>query len=287
MSERRTGWLLLALLAAQLALLASGVPAEDGDGSLLEAAGLRLVSPLARLTSASGRALGGLQERLQGRRTLLAENRRLAGRVEQLQLELSRLRGVEEEARRLAAAIDYVRSAPGPRRLVNVVYLDRTSWLRTLIVFAGGEEVEVHQPVLTSEGLVGRVIQVAGPYARVQLITDTAAAVGAIVERTGRQGLIQGTGGELLELLYLPQQADVAVGDRVVTAGIDGVYPPGLVIGTVIEVEPGDELFHRIRVSPAVDLGRRQRHVYLLGRRELPEELREPPQREVASGEVP
>lgn len=287
MNERRTGWLLLLVLAAQLALLASEVPAEDGAGNLLEATGLRLLSPLARLTSASGSALAGVGERMQSRRSLLGENQRLAAEVERLQLELSRLRQVEDEVHRLASALEHVHAAPGALRMVDVVYLDSTSWLRTLIVHAGGAEIEVNQPVLTAEGLVGRVIQVAGPYARVQLLTDTAAAVGAQVERTGRQGLVQGTGDDLLELLYIPQQADVEAGDRVVTAGIDGIYPAGLLIGTVARVEAGEELFHRIRVTPAVDFGYRQRHVYLLGSRQLPEELRQPPPREAPTGAAP
>jgi rod shape-determining protein MreC len=274
--ERRTGWLLLAILAAQLALLASGVPAADGKGSVLEAVGLRLVAPLARLTAAAGGAFDEVREGWRGHRSLVAENRELADEVERLSLEVTRLQRLEGESRQLAAALERVAVAPQPLEVVDVVYLDHTSWLRTLIFRREGGEVEVNQPVLAAAGLVGRVVQVAGAYGRAQLITDGAASVGAMIERTGRQGIVRGRGGGDLELAFVPLQADVAVGDRVVTAGIDGVYPPGLLVGSVTEVEPGDELFYRIGVAPAVDFGRRLEHLYLLARQRLPEELTRP-----------
>ena len=94
--------------------------------------------------------------------------------------------------------------------------------------------------MLSPDGLVGRVFTVAGPYAKVQLITDRAAGVGGMILRTRRQGVVRGGGrGSGLELDYVPLQADVRPGDRVLTAGIDGVYPRGIPIGTVVSVEPG------------------------------------------------
>jgi rod shape-determining protein MreC len=274
--ERRTGWLLLAILVAQLALLASGVPAADGRGSVLEAVGLRLVAPLARLTAAAGGAFDEARAGWRGHGSLVAENRELAGEVERLSLEVTRLQRLEGETQQLSAALERVAAAPEPLQVVDVVYLDHTSWLRTLIFRREGGGVAVNQPVLAAAGLVGRVVQVAGDYARAQLITDGAASVGAMIERTGRQGIVRGRGGGELELAFVPLQADVAVGDRVVTAGIDGVYPPGLLVGSVTAVEPGDELFHRIAVTPAVDFGRRLEHLYLLARQQLPEELKRP-----------
>jgi rod shape-determining protein MreC len=120
--------------------------------------------------------------------------------------------------------------------------------------------------VLSADGLVGRVITVAGPYAKVQLITDRAASVGGMVLRNRRQGVVRGGGGRGsggLELDYVPRQADVREGDRVVTAGIDGVYPRGIALGTVTAVEQGGQLFYRIQLAPAVDFGSLDQ-VYLL-----------------------
>ncbi|HEX2465505.1 MAG TPA: rod shape-determining protein MreC, partial [Thermoanaerobaculia bacterium] len=86
-------------------------------------------------------------------------------------------------------------------------------------------------------------------------ITDRASGVGAMVERTRRQGIVRGAGRDGLALEYVPLQADVQVGDRVLSSGTDGLYPRGVPIGTVVSIEPGGELFHSIRLAPAADFG--------------------------------
>jgi rod shape-determining protein MreC len=123
---------------------------------------------------------------------------------------------------------------------------------------------------------VGRVVVVAGGFAKVQLVTDGAASVGAMIERTRRQGIVHGGEQGTLELDFVPLQADVRVGDAVVSAGIDGIFPRGLPIGKINSVEPGNELFHRIGLTPAVDFGRLDQ-VYLLERESLAELTLESP----------
>ncbi len=128
--------------------------------------------------------------------------------------------------------------------------------------------------VVSPVGLVGRLVLVAPPYAKVQLITDRSASVGAMIERTRRQGVVRGTQSGALELDFVPLQSDVRVGDRVRTAGIDGIYARGIPVGTVVSVEPGSELFHRIQLRPAVDFGRLDQ-VFVVERETVPEEIKE------------
>jgi rod shape-determining protein MreC len=78
---------------------------------------------------------------------------------------------------------------------------------------------------------------------------------------------------------FVPLQADVVIGDRIVTAGIDGIFPRGILVGRVTSVEPGNELFHRIQVQPAVDFGRLDQ-VYLLEIEAVPENMLETPDAE-------
>ncbi|MGH9465286.1 MAG: rod shape-determining protein MreC, partial [Thermoanaerobaculia bacterium] len=108
-----------------------------------------------------------------------------------------------------------------------------------------------------------------GRYAKVQLLTDRAASVSAMVERTRRQGLVRGAGQGALTLDFIPVQEEIGPGDRVLTAGIDGIYPRGLPIGTVAEVAAGEGMFHRVEVAPAVDFGRLDQ-VYVLDTTPLP-----------------
>jgi rod shape-determining protein MreC len=177
---------------------------------------------------------------------------------------------------RLGEAVRYGTPPAGRIRAVDVVYADHASWLRTLVLYTGDAPARVNQPVLSPDGLVGRVVTVAGPYAKVQLITDGAASVGGMVLRNRRQGVVRGSGrgSGSLELDYVPRQADVRPGDRVVTAGIDGVYPRGIPVGTVLSVSQGGQLFHRIQLAPAVDFGALDQ-VYLLDFAAVPADLKE------------
>ena len=117
------------------------------------------------------------------------------------------------------------------------------------------------------------MIVAAGRYAKVQPITDRASSVSAMIERTRRRGLVHGRGDHLV-LDNVPLLEDVAEGDLVMTAGIDGVFPRGIPIGRVTKVSPGSGLFHHIEVQPHVDIGRLDQ-VYVLTQEILPEGIRE------------
>ncbi|MES1240815.1 MAG: rod shape-determining protein MreC [Acidobacteriota bacterium] len=281
MDERRTVWVLIVVLVAQLVYLAvQGARAGD---TWAETVGLRLLGPAARTVTSIPRSATGMRESLRLRGSLQEENRRLRGEVEALRLRLLQLSDLENDMRRLGAAVQYPTPPIGRIRAVDVVYVDHASWLRTILIFTGDVPARINQPVLSSTGLVGRVVTVAGPYAKVQLITDRAASVGAMILRTRRQGVVRGGGVDGttgsagrggLALDYVPRQADVRPGDRVLTAGIDGVYPRGIPIGTVLKVESASQLFHSILVAPAVDLGALDQ-VYLLDHSPIPQEVRE------------
>jgi rod shape-determining protein MreC len=273
-SERRTGWLLVVVLVAQLVILSLQAPAAGAGGNFLESVVLRVLAPLTRAVALATGGVSWVAEGFTRQRRLVAENRELRARVEALELDLTQLRGVEADLEQLASDLDYQVPPGGRPRPADIVYIDHASWLRTLVVYVGDGAVERNQPVVAAAGLVGRVVLVAPPYAKVQLITDRTAAVGAMIERTRRLGVV-GSGADGLELDYLPRQADVRPGDRVITSGIDGIYPRGIPVGTVASVEPADELFYRIRLDPAIDFGLLDR-VYILSRPPLPEPLRHP-----------
>ena len=275
MSERRVRALFFVVLTAQLLLLTMRVPDRTATrGSALEGFGVRLVAPLARVVDAVAGSFAGMAQSSRLHDQLRAENSALQAEVERLRIESMRHQDLADEARRLAAALDYSRRSGTSFRLVDVVLNDHVASLRTLVVYTGQPPARPDQPVVATAGLVGRVVTVAGAYAKVQLLTDRAASVGAMIERTRRQGLVRGDGRGGLEMGDVQLQAVVELGDRVVTSGIDGVFPRGIPLGVVTEVEQGSELFHRIRLTPAVDFALLDQ-VYLLERAAVPEELRE------------
>ena len=273
MTERRSHWLLAFLLLGQLLLLGAQVPAT-ADRTVLEATLLRLVAPLAHGVEGTGDVVSSFGDRLRERRRLRSENERLRSEVEELRRERIRFLGLEGELSRLREAVGYTPPGAGDFLAADIVYIDHASWLQTIFLHVGAGQVATNQAVVSGDGLVGRVVVAAEPYAKVQLITDRAASVGAMIERTRRQGVVRGSDPGLLEMDFVPLQEDVRVGDLVLSAGIDGVFPRGLPVGVVVSVEPGDELFHRIRLRPAVDFGELDQ-VFVLARQPIPDELKE------------
>ncbi len=272
MTEKRIRWLLVGVLVGQLMLLSAQVRSEDRNYSVLEASMLRLVAPLVRAVDGSAAAVSSLRGRFETRKALREDNEKLRGELEAMRRDRVETFGLEQKLELLSKAASYAQSSGSPPRVADVVLLDYGSWQQTLMLYVGDQGVERQQPVVTDAGLVGRVVVAAGRYAKVQMITDRSASVGAMIERTRRQGIVRGGERSFLGMDFVPLQEVVKVGDRVLTAGIDGVYPRGIPVGTVVSVRPGGELFHRISLVPAVDLGRLDQ-VFLLQPERVPPDL--------------
>ena len=234
---------------------------------------MRSLAPLATLVNSIGDGMRNMGSNVRLNRSLIEENDRLRAQIQELQRENMRLFGAQADMQRLSIALGYQRAAGLPLKVADIVYIDHASWLQTAIVLIEEGAVEPDQPVVSTSGLVGRVVLTAGAYAKIQLITDRSASVGVMIQRTRRQGVVRGSGAGSLELDYIPAQADVRTGDLVVTAGIDGVYPRGVPVGTISAVAAGSELFHRIRVAPLVEFGLLDQ-VFVLDRETIPTELK-------------
>ena len=255
MREGRANLIFVALLLGQLVLLTSQVRDPESGGTKLERGVLLAVAPVARTVDGTLGGANWLWSAFRTRAGLRAENEELKDRVRELQLQNARFLEVQDQVERLSDALGYQAPFEGEQRLADVVHVDHSSWLRTLLIYEPGRQAVVNSPVTSPEGVVGRVILRQGAYAKVQLVIDRASGIGAMVKRTRRQGVVHGAGSEGLTLDYLPQRADVRIGDSVVTAGTDGLYPRGLPLGVVVEVSSEGELLQRIRLVPAVDFG--------------------------------
>lgn len=274
MTEKRIRLLFVVLVVSQLLLISAQVPATTGRHSLLSGLWLGAVAPLASAVEGTREGIARFAVRWTTRRRLLSENERLRWENEALRRQALDDIGIRGELHRVAAAVDYWRRSGKAIHVADVVYLDRTSWTRTLLLRLGSDGAHHNQPVVTADGLVGRIVEVSGRYGKVQLVVDRAASVGVMVERTRRQGIVQGQGSNRLALRFIPLQSDLRIGDRIVTAGIDGVYPRGIQVGEVTRADPGTELFYDAELAPAVDFGALD-HVYLLEPETLPESLQE------------
>ena len=140
--------------------------------------------------------------------------------------------------------------------LANVVGRDPSNWNASLIIDKGKDEgVAVGQPVVSPLGVVGRIFEVGQHTAKVILLSDPTFAVAAVVERSRENGLLTGTLQGVLRLQYLTDNADVKVGDVIVTSRLSTAFPQGILIGQITDVEASVNS-HTVEclVDPAVDL---------------------------------
>ena len=154
-----------------------------------------------------------------------------------------------------------------PNALIAQIFAwDPSSWFKTVLVDKGENDgVAKDMAVVAADGVVGRVIEVSKNTAKVLLITDPNSAVDVIVQRSRSQGIMEGKVEEACILKYVQKSDDVQVGDTVITSGLGGIFPKGLVTGLVTRVErkrPG--IFQYIEVTPTVDFSRLE-EVLILG----------------------
>ena len=145
-----------------------------------------------------------------------------------------------------------------------------TGTVKTIILDRGSNSgIDVDDAVVNASGLLGRVVLTTKDMAKVQLVSDSNASVGVLIERTRRQGVLRGDGGSGAQLYDIPSLADVQPGDNVLTAGIDGIYPKGIPAGVIVKAEKGQDLFKSIVVKPLVDFGSIE-EVIILHTRKIP-----------------
>lgn len=166
---------------------------------------------------------------------------------------------LEAENKSLRTLLHYNPEPSSSFITARVVAAPGSSFLRTLVVTAGRREgVRLGQAAIAGPGMIGRVVEVGEWSARVLLITDINARIPVVLEASRQRAVLSGDNSDQPRLLYLPPEAPLTVGDRVVTSGHGGLFPAGLAIGVVAAVN--DRI---IKVQPLVDLSRIE-HIQLV-----------------------
>jgi rod shape-determining protein MreC len=148
---------------------------------------------------------------------------------------------VAEENRRLRRLLRLKAAVPYRTVAARVIAVDAGGWSEQVVLDKGrADGVDSERGVISESGLVGQVFAVTAHTASVVLVTDRNSSVAAMVGRSRTAGIVKGTGHGTCVMTYLPPQADVRVGDRILTSGRGGIFPKGLPIGTVTKVERHD-----------------------------------------------
>jgi len=180
---------------------------------------------------------------------------------------------LEAENQFLRKLLDTRRQLGAHVQPASILYSARDPFNRRVILDRGSEQGVIEgQPVVDDQGVVGQVTRVAPDYAEVTLLTDRNQSIPAQVVRNGLRTVVFGTGDGRLEMRYMSSNADVQVGDWIVTSGIDGIYPRGLKVGKVESLESdANGIFSRFILTPAAGMGR-YGEVLLLSPATLPTE---------------
>ena len=162
--------------------------------------------------------------------------------MEELKFKLNEAKEAEHENIRLRKILDLKEKSPYDFVVAQIIAKEPTNWLNSLVINKGQKNgIVINQPVMSFSNLVGKVIEVASRTAKVLLISDANSRVVSLIQRTRVEGMLEGIGNGLCRIKYLPVNADVKLGDVVISAGVGGVYPKGLIIGNIesIRIERG------------------------------------------------
>ena len=203
-----------------------------------------------------GSAISGIWEGYFNLVGVQRENAALKRRLDEYAQKEVRYQEAQQTLARLESLLDLKKEVALPVVGAHVIAYDPTLWSRCALLDQGQDQgVRRGQPVLTAQGIVGRIVEVYPHYSKVMLIVDRSSNADAMVQRTRVRGILQGKGGNRCSLGYVPKSADVQNGDLVLASGLGGVFPKGQVFGKVTGANkktPG--VFQEIEVTPVVDL---------------------------------
>jgi len=167
----------------------------------------------------------------------------------------NRLKEIELSHTRIQGLLNFKSDLKQQMVAGAVVGMDPSPWFKTVVIDKGRDSgVQQGMPVVTPDGIAGLISDASTGYAKVLLITDQNSAVDALVQGTRARGIVKGEPSGRLSLDYVLRRHDVAKGDIIISSGLDGVFPKGIQIGYVHEVnKPSSGIFQEVSVAPFVD----------------------------------
>jgi rod shape-determining protein MreC len=276
---RRPTLLFIVVLALLLALMTLSSQTRAGSTrTMFERMVMTVFSPVPKTVNRIGGTASDIYHGYLDMRRAVNENFALRRKVASLTTENLKLRQSDSDLRRLRSLLGYSEQFNMNTSMAQAIMLDTAGRFKSIIIDRGSDDgVQVNDAVVNANGLIGRVVLTTRDLAKVQLVTDGNASVGALIERTRRQGVVRGDGSNAATMQDIPTLADVQPGDRVLTAGIDGIYPKGIPIGSITRADQGKSLFKTINVRPSVDIGSIEEVIVIHTRKIAPEVTRYTP----------
>jgi rod shape-determining protein MreC len=239
------------IVIALFAFLAvnSGSPASNLRINLLDI----FAKPLETLSSISS-----FFESIVPFHSLRQENSTLRDRINILNRKIETYKVIQDENDRLKGLLNFRKTVPYSTVPAQVIGRDPSNWSNSLIIEKGMVDgLSRNRAVISTKGLVGRIVELGKRSAKVLLITDPNSKVGVMIQRNRQGGILVGTPDGKCRMIYIALDSDVAAGDRVLTAGLGSIFPKDVLVGEVVSVdkEPG-RLYKYAVIKTAEDLSR-------------------------------
>jgi rod shape-determining protein MreC len=251
--RQRTGWLFMGVIVGHILLISAQVNTQRGV-PMLEEVTFGIFAEVQRGATTAIATIRDNWVNYVALQDVRAENAKLKDEIAALQIGFQQERALAEQTRALQGLLELKSSLQLKTTAAAVIAGGASPDFRTMTIDKGaGDGVASDMAVLAPAGVVGRIVMPSRRAAKVQLLIDRDAAAGAIVERSRAQGIVVGTGTDRFRLDHVPGAADIRVGDRVVTSGIEGIYPKGFVIGQIESIDHEAGEFADVVVRPAVE----------------------------------
>lgn len=226
---------------------------------------LSITQPMQQSATWAARRLRGMWENYVDLVHVQQENARLREEIRWLRQENHRYLEAHLQHQRLQRLLNFREQLPLDVVAAEVIGRNANSWTEIIYINRGTRDKVVKGlPVVTHEGLVGQVIYAAPTLSQVMLLTDFRSGVDALVQRSRASGVVTGRGRNVAELKFLPVGADVQPGDRLISSGMGGVFPKGLIIGEVREIQRNGSRAQHIAIQPSVDFSHLEEVLVLL-----------------------
>ncbi|CAN5631954.1 hypothetical protein BH10ACI3_BH10ACI3_28530 [soil metagenome] len=261
---RLTPWLMIALLLANFVMMAFDAR-EITSGQRVVRLWTQTIadfvqSPVTTVSSSVSNYFSSISNL----RSAASENDKLKQRVEELEVDKKQKEELASENERLRLLLNLKEQSKYNVLIARIIGRDPSVWFDSSIVNQGSlNGVKLNMPVVTDGGLVGRVTAVSPLTSQVDLITRDKSGVGAVIGEIGDSsalGVVSGTSKkDILDMKYVPGSIDVQVGQTVFTTGQDGIFPPGLKVGEIVNIVTGSATTpHQIQIRPAARLNSMQ-----------------------------
>jgi rod shape-determining protein MreC len=186
------------------------------------------------------------------------ENARLRTELNQLQEINNRYMEYKLENQRLRRLLEFKEQLGISVIPAQIIGKDPSSWFKTILIDKGSnDKIKQNQVIVTYQGVVGHIIELTPSTAKVLLISDQNSSVAVLIQRNRAEGIMVGGERGHCKINYMPRTADVIPGDTVITSGLGGIFPKGLIVGKVAQVKKKSYgLFQEVQVEPEVDFSK-------------------------------